>query len=474
MVERDRDLFTGTIAPDLPAAELTSRAAVFRRWLQARRERTSRPTPGECFAAGWQALLTFALFGGLALGGSVAGALLAYSDPEPINAPLFFACTAGAQMALLLAGFAAWLLRRWLGSIVGDFAPLRSLLSALLVGVGATLRRLPGEKRERVREALGVLDRRHEIYGSLPKWPVLLITQLFAVAFNVGVLATTLLTPQFRDMRFGWETTSKRTDEGMHRIVAAIAVPWKWAVLRAHPSETQIADSRYRHGQSASSLPDDAAHSWWPFLAWAVVTYGLLPRVALFTLAACGLRRDIQRLRFDHAEANALWRRMTGPLVTTSGIAIQTDEAASASGESSHVTSRQAGECLAVVATELALEEAAVARQVGRLGWQLRASWPAQIDNRRESEGLFAEVRGAEDLAGVVVVVPARRDPILAIALFLRELEGASGARGEVLVLLTGTPAGEGRFDPVDDESFAIWERFRKIQRLRLGIERWS
>ncbi len=471
----DRELFERKIAPRLSPTEITQRPAVFRAWLEARREGTPRPTPGECFTAGWQTLLALGLLGGLLLGGSVAGTLLAYPDPEPINAPLFFACTAGVQMALLLAGLLAWLGRRWLGSVFGDFAPLRAVLGALLAAMGAALRRLPGERRDRVREALGVLDRRQEIYGALAQWPLLLITQLFAVAFNVAILATTLaIHLPFVELRFGWQSTYQLSPERMHGIVATVAAPWKWAVPGAHPTAAEVAASRYTHGQSAQSLPPDAARAWWPFLAWSVAIYGLLPRAVLLVLAATKLRRGLGSLRFDHAEANALWRRLTGPIVTARGGEAVLSDGAPAAAPSRAVPSVTAGECLAFVAQELALDEAALRGVLAeRFGWQLRVAHPTPIDSRREAEPLLAELRAAaSSLAGVAVVIPAERDPIVAIALFLREVEAAAGASAEVLVLLTGAPLAGG-FAAVDDERFGIWQRFKNIQRLRVGIERW-
>ena len=59
----------------------------------------------------------------------------------------------------------------------------------------------------------------------------------------------------------------------------------------------------------------------------------------------------------------------------------------------------------------------------------------------------------------------------MAVALFLREVVGAAGGK-EVLVLLTGERQPDG-FGPVSEARLEIWRRFRDIQKLPIGVERW-
>jgi hypothetical protein len=63
----------------------------------------------------------------------------------------------------------------------------------------------------------------------------------------------------------------------------------------------------------------------------------------------------------------------------------------------------------------------------------------------------------------VVVAVPAERDPITAIALFLREVQRAA-EKAEVLVWLTGASPG-----CADRRRF--WRDFLAIQRLPVAVE---
>jgi len=101
---------------------------------------------------------------GLAVGASVSAALLHYRGEAPVNVAWFFAATVGVQWLVLAASLAFSMERRLAGSGAG---PLRTLASALAWSVGAGLRRLPGERRESLREALATIEHRRKIYGAV-------------------------------------------------------------------------------------------------------------------------------------------------------------------------------------------------------------------------------------------------------------------------------------------------------------------
>jgi hypothetical protein len=93
------------------------------------------------------------------------------------------------------------------------------------------------------------------------------------------------------------------------------------------------------------------------------------------------------------------------------------------------------------------------------------------IDDRRMAAGAVAASRpGDPSPSAVIVIAPASRDPIVAVALFLRELVAVAGAACEVVVLLCGDTSGEAL--AVDDERHAVWQRFRALQQLDIGVER--
>ena len=112
------------------------RKEIFRAWLEARRSQSSEaPPPGEYFLAAWQTLGALSAAAGIALGISVAAAvLLTYRGDEPVNVGWFFACTVGVQWLILAVVLAIWLLRRTTHLLEG-FHPLRTLLSGIALVV---------------------------------------------------------------------------------------------------------------------------------------------------------------------------------------------------------------------------------------------------------------------------------------------------------------------------------------------------
>ncbi len=452
---RDRRIFEERIAP----RQLKERAAIFHAWLEARREKAAAELPGEHFLTGWHTLLTIAAGGGLVIGGLVASPALLYHGEEPVNVVDFLASTLGLQWLLLIGALLTWLLRRS-GLLPSRWRPVQAVVSALLLLIGAGLRRLPGEQRLRLQATFGRLERRREIYGSLAVWPALICTQLFAVCFNVGALGTLLWRVTTHEQRFGWQTTLDVASERAGEMVASFSAPWAWAP-NAHPSVEQVVATRYAPHQSHATLPPEAMRAWWPFLFYAVGCYGLAVRALLLGLAAVKLRGELGALRFDYADASALWRRLTGPLIQSN--LLGQDHVAT--GLEVRVPPPRDGKCITLVSHELALKGSELGEQLSSVFRLTPAKeLTVKIDQRQASAAQLAVVREAAP-ANVAVIVPAERDPIMAIMLFLGEVVAAAGEGGGVLVLLA---------PPLDEGRVKLWRDFVARERLRVDVEGWK
>lgn len=488
--ERDHALYVDKIKPQIPPGKEPNRRAVFREWLELRRRQKEGVLPGEAYETGRQTLLTAAAVVGLLMGVSVTLGLLHYSGNEPINAMLFLAWTLGPQWLFLFASLLLWI-ERHTTRFLTRWRPLRALLSGLLWLFSAGMRKLPGEQREAFRSAIGGFGPKRDIYGPLVSWPLMVVTQTFAVCFNLGILGTVLAELPARELRFGWQTTLNVSSEGAARVVSTLAAPWAGWAPNPHPTAEQVIATRFAPGQPHWDLPGDALRAWWPFLCYAVLFYGLLVRFALLVVALWKTKSALRRLPFNHADANSLWRRLTGPQITVRGGEARLPEpspqelppvAPKAPPEKKEVIPEGAApvaekvaveQCFAVIAEELSVDEPEARALVKhRYGWELRTLHTGKVDNRGASAELFAEVQAAaSSLVAVLVIVPATRDPIVAVALFLRELIKAADGKPEVIVHLVGERR-DGGFGPVDDARFEIWRRFRDLQRLKIGLER--
>ena len=501
--ERDHAIFEEKIAPQLQGDAAKDRRAVFRQWLEVRRREKAGILPGEAYETGRQTLLTASAITGLFLGGSVAIGLLHYSGNEPINAMLFLAWTLGPQWLFLIAATFLFI-ERHTSRFLTRWRPLRALLSGILWLFSTGLRKLPGEQRDALRSTLAGLGPKRDIYGPLVGWPLMIVTQIFAVCFNLGVIGTVLAELPARELRFGWQTTLQVSPQKAARVVSALATPWKAWAPNPYPNAQQVIETRFAPGQPHWDLPGEALRAWWPFLLYSVIFYGLFVRGALLFFSVWRTRSALGGLTFNHADANALWRRLTGPQITVRGGEAKLEDAprfepvrritppAAPAAPSTPVAPAEAGlsaavpataapvtpqvlaeNCFVIVAEELTAGEPEIRDFTQqRYGWHMSAMRAGKVDNRRASTDLYAEVSAAApSLVAVLVVVPATRDPIVAVALFLRELIAAGGGKPEVIVQLVGERK-DGGFGPVDDARFEIWRRFRDIQRLRIGLER--
>ena len=366
-----------------------------------------------------------------------------------------------------MASLLIWFLRRTT-HLFENFRPLRNLLAGLLWSLSAALQQLPGEQRQRMRARLMGIRRKGEVFQLLI-WPLLIITQIFGVFFNVGVLVALLL-PLGRDVAFGWQSTVKTSPDTVYQLVSSIAAPWSF-IPQPHPTREDVFQSRFSYSEGIRSLSLPAMTSWWPFLFYATIFYGLLVRMCLLVWCALGLRGALRGYLFNHAWHNALFRRLTGPVIQghLETARLEVPEAFTTSMD--HKTS---GVCLALIASELEIAESEVELGLRTLGWQLSSPiLPLRIDDPSSNTAVLDRIgREAASLTGIAVLIGARRTPIRAIALMLERITRAAGANIEVLVLLVHAGTEEVSAQEIM-EKFATWRNFLAIHDLHVGLERW-
>ena len=185
---------------------------------------------------------------------------------------------------------------------------------------------------------------------------------------------------------------------------------------------------------------------------------------------AVGLRGALRGFSFNHAGHNALFRRLSGPVIQ-GHLETAKLEVPESFASVDHKTS---GVCLALIASELEIPESEVESGLSTLGWQLsRPILPLRIDDPSGNAAALDRIgREASSLAGISVLIGARRTPIRAIALMLQKITRAAGLDIEVLVLLVQADAED--VSPQDlTEKLRTWRNFLAIHNLQVGLERW-
>lgn len=451
----DRAVFVTQIAPML-GDQAGVRSKVFLAWLHARNVQRAS-SAGIQFERGVQALLFSALFTGLVMGAGTTASLLTHEGAQPINVALFLAGTVGLQLgviALVLLGIGA----RAAGF---DFTPVMSWIKALANLMTGVFNRLSGERRMEARLLRAKISARSDRLGPFVSLQLLQVTQAFAIAFNLGILGAMLLIYlPFVELRFGWQSTYSFGPEAVFTAVQAIAAPWSWISDSLAPTMHQVFATQFARGQGSLSLDASSAHAWWPFLLCAVAFYGLIPRLVAVAVMQGLLRIRLRGLKFEYPAANALWRRLHGPLVVSDG-----GEKTLPVGVLATKPDRgRVHQALAIKSDACDLNDEQVSASIQQsLGWTVTRTIPACIDDDQLGPSLLAELQTRPE--AVVVVAPATQNPIVAIAGFLREVSAALEPGGEVIVLLTGESG------PAMDSRLQVWSRFAVIHRLNVGVE---
>lgn len=444
---RDRRIHETMIAA-LPAAGDLSASRRMRLWLEARRQILPQPSPGTTLRMVLSTVTSGLFAVGALVGMSLASVHLLYRD-RPISVTAFFATTVLWQILLLIVTLVAIVSRRRITEADGGW--IRSLVNWLVSGLAKLKARAEdvagGDSRSRFAAAWGALRARTAIYGNLALWPLVRAMQVFVIGLNLGLIAMLLWLVVVSNRAFGWETTLNVQPESVSRIVEVISLPWSW-LPNAYPTAEQVAESRIAlHGPASYSA--DALRSWWPFLCYAVVFYGLLPRVLLWIVATVGQARALKRIDFRHGDCSRVLRRMT-PLVVSGEPPPARADAGSNSPAPPPAFHGEAANVF--VSRELNITADEIADALAKRGLVPAATAEIEIDCASANEALFASLES--DKRPTVVMVENGRPPVKAILETLRQLRASLGTRDEVLVVTVG--GNHGTFDYFQSWSEAV------------------
>jgi hypothetical protein len=314
------------IGRKIRASELSGNS-LFLSWL--RQLRSDPPQPGS--SAGqqlkqWLALLglTLCIIGGLMGFGAVA-AWLRIDPQEPVNALLFWIVLIGVQILFLFGWCIAILPRKWLKKIplVSGLQLLLRMITKLIPLVAGWLAvKLSHEHRQWLATVRAAATRFDKLYGPIRFWSLIQLSQIFALAYNVGAIVALVLLTHGNDPAFCWKSTML---ENEHVLTAAriASAPWSAVAPAATLSDGDIEATRYWSYEqdyiqgSADAGNKDAWKKWSSFLLASLLVYGLLPRLLTLTFSAWRVRREVATVKLGHVGFERLRERLCRPFVVT-------------------------------------------------------------------------------------------------------------------------------------------------------------
>lgn len=135
--------------------------------------------------------------------------------------------------------------------------------------------------------------------------------------FGIAGLITLLVLVVIQDLAFGWSTTLNTGSDSYYRMLAAIASPWQHLWPAAMPDPELVDATRFFRSQSSQNTDPALWGSWWPFVTMTWITYVVLPRFTLLTLAIVHAKLRARKALKTHHGWIALQYRMETPTVDT-------------------------------------------------------------------------------------------------------------------------------------------------------------
>ena len=468
--ERDRHIYQDIIASQSGAHETPGRDFLLEQWLQARREEEGAGgkilLPGGLTVEIYRKLrLLFPALGILA-GLGTGLSFFTYTGTAPLNVFHYLAAFVFLQLVILCLLACSLILRMRKPS--KSPALLSSLVAGLLNWLFQTAARrllaeMSEEKRNSFQATLGILKgKRH--YASLFFWPVFLLIQLFAIGFNTGILALTLFKVASTDIAFGWQSTIQFSSDAIFQFVRALALPWSWFVSSAiaYPSLQEIEGSRIILKDGIYHLTTLDLISWWPFLCFALLTYGLLPRIMLLFLAAYRQTSGLARLQLDQAVFDRLLARMKTPLVTTQAEPEGRKEYDAT--EPDHMFEQSVGTArtgvLVFVPDDIfdRCSDTELDRILAVNGNFLLKKIKFAEDYASDRQ-ILADLAALEKPNAILILMEAWMPPITDFIVFLRNLRKASARTTIIRIGLIGRPVQGTVFTPAEPGDLKIWQQ---------------
>ncbi|MBW1799109.1 MAG: DUF2868 domain-containing protein [Deltaproteobacteria bacterium] len=496
LAKRDREIYLKHIQPLEHEGQSQTPKNRIRAWLEQRRNLETSESgsktvlPGEAFEEINRLLGYGLLIAGVIIGAGLAFSFLDYRGTEPLNVSVYMGSFIFTQVFLILLLLGMSLIRIWRrlslrSSVVYVF--ISGLVSALIMKIKRrALKTLPGSRRDSFEAVMGLVKGKRRIYGSLFYWPVFLQAQICMIGFNLGLLGATLLKVMGSDIAFGWQSTVQVSAGWVFKLVKAVALPWSWLVPPeiAYPSLSRIAGSHMVLKDGIYRLATEDLVAWWPFLCFAVLCYGVLPRLILATVGLVSRKRAVDRIDFGHSACERLLHRLRTPVVGTDGRPVDAERPGSNEQPwhdaplSAHENTFPDSDLIVLIPAEIfemcpddELEKVVT----HTFGFAIRETLRFGEDEAGDQKVLddISLIKAQNASPNLLILQEAWQPPIKENVRFIRELRKAAGNTAKLKVGLIGRPDPDRFFTRVKEEDWKAWlQKMKALGDPYLGLER--
>lgn len=473
--DHERILYLNQIKPilDQHPEHHHDRRFIFKTWLDSRRRLEEpihdKPLPGAVFRQVYSFVVFLCVITGFLTGTGLCFSFLSYHGREPLNVSSYLGIFVLSQVFLVIVAvyflIATKVFHRDL-----PFSLIRYLLWNLMIKLMGSIGKktaghLSRETISRFESAWGLVKGKSRCYGNLFPWHLFILTQAFAVCFNIGIITATLLRVLGSDLAFGWQSTVQLSSHAVYGVVRFVSLPWSFAVNEplAHPSLAQIEGTRMILKDGITRLATEDLVSWWPFLCFCVVVYGLVPRLVLLASAIVMEKKALGRIRFENMACDMLLVRLTHPRVETKGETQVSKSSIGAQGKSNHQGTVD-GDVTHEAFLALVPQDIAEACTDAELNYQLKHMFGA---------GFIEKVHVAVDSSAdrttlepffisgtfqrVVCLMEAWQPPIRETVEFIRQLRQMGGSDLRIHILLIGKPSDHTLFTAPTEDDVMVW-----------------
>ncbi|MBU1171229.1 MAG: DUF2868 domain-containing protein [Proteobacteria bacterium] len=470
----DRSFYLESIEPMISESHVPDNV-VIRHWLEFRRKSEKRrppldhPTlPGDVFKQIYAFMTLMFIILGFCSGSGLSFSFLIYKGSAPLNISSYLGLFVLTQVFLIFLVLLYLIFARFTFKI-NNFSLIRMGVYSILVKLSMWIkkrseRHFSVEKRSEFKAALGVIQGKSRHYSHLFPWPVFILTQVFAIFFNIGVLIATLLRVIGSDLAFGWQSTLQLSAAAVHKATVFLSYPWAWFVpdYLAHPSLSQIEGSRIilKDGIARLGTPDLIA--WWPFLCFAVLFYGLIPRLVFLTGAHIMKQRALKRINFQSIAFDRLLIRLRSPSLDTHGQPEHTPmhHSYDLNPQAPVSMSPHGGPIIVLVPEDIIeschdLELKKHIEALFRSPFHQKAAVSLRMDHDEKIiDALFPQAN-----CRMVLLMEAWQPPIREIIHYIRALKQRGGQNFRLHLLLAGKPEDQTIFTKPEDDDLRVWKQ---------------